>query len=74
MQSEIENSLPSANPTAAIQNTPCVQELKKLMEEVETIKAERDTIEDEIKEAQFDMCKTIGWYPIRIQANQDLCS
>ncbi|XP_064594708.1 programmed cell death 6-interacting protein-like isoform X2 [Liolophura sinensis] len=54
-QSEIENCLPSANPTAAIQNTPCVQELRKLMEEVETIKAERDTIEHEIKEAKFDM-------------------
>lgn len=34
-----------------------VQKLRKLMEEVETIKAEREVIENEFKEAKFDMSK-----------------
>lgn len=35
-----------------------VKELRKLCEEVETIKAEREVIENEIKEAKFDMSKS----------------
>lgn len=55
LQKEIKSSLPSANPTAALQDSNVVQELRKLMEQVETIKAEREVIEREIKDATFDM-------------------
>lgn len=36
-------------------STPAVQELKKLMEQVDTIKAERDTLEKDLKVQQDDM-------------------
>ncbi|XP_029637288.1 programmed cell death 6-interacting protein isoform X4 [Octopus sinensis] len=54
-EKEIKSSLPSANPTAALQDSNVVQELRKLMEQVETIKAEREVIEREIKDATFDI-------------------
>eukprot|EP00106_Octopus_bimaculoides_P008985 XP_014776427.1 PREDICTED: programmed cell death 6-interacting protein-like [Octopus bimaculoides] len=54
-EKEIKSSLPSANPTAALQDSNVVQELRKLMEQVETIKAEREAIEREIKDATFDI-------------------
>lgn len=38
-----------------------VKELRKLCEEVETIKAEREVIENEIKEAKFDMSKSVRY-------------
>ncbi|KAK7480996.1 hypothetical protein BaRGS_00027811 [Batillaria attramentaria] len=52
---ELEQSLPAAGNAGALQGNPVVQELRKLCEEVETIKAEREVIENEIKEAKFDM-------------------
>ena len=45
------------SPVAALQWSPVVAELRKLMETVDTIKAERDVIEAEIKNAKCDMCK-----------------
>ena len=57
LQGEIETSLPSGSPVAALQGSPVVAELRKLMETVDTIKAERDVIEAEIKNAKCDMCK-----------------
>ncbi|GAB1608342.1 programmed cell death 6-interacting protein-like isoform X6 [Argonauta hians] len=54
-EQDIRSSLPSANPTAALQDSGAVQDLRKLMEEVETIKAEREVIEREIKDATFDI-------------------
>jgi len=54
--------LPSASPVAALQGSPVVQELRQLMEQVETIKAERDVIENEIKEAKCDLCKETGFH------------
>lgn len=36
-------------------STPAVQELRKLMEQVDTIKAERDTLEKDLKVQQDDM-------------------
>ena len=36
-------------------STPAVQELRKLMEQVDTIKAERDTLEQDLKVQQDDM-------------------
>ena len=36
-------------------SSPAVQELRKLMEEVDTIKAERDAMEQDLKIQQDDM-------------------
>lgn len=47
-------ALPSAGATSN-GNTPAVQKLKQLMEDVETLKAERDAIECELKSATVDM-------------------
>ncbi len=57
LQNEIEKALPPASPTAALQGSPVVGELKQLCEQVETLKAERDVIETEIKDAKCDMCE-----------------
>jgi len=52
---DIEASLPSASPVAALQGLPVVQQLRGLMQTVETIKAERDVTESQLKEAPCDM-------------------
>ena len=57
LKREIEQFVPSGSPVAALQNSPVVTELKSLMEQVETIKAERDVVENEIKNANCDMSK-----------------
>ena len=54
LQHEIEKSLPSGGSSGQSAN-PVIQELKKMMEEVEGIKAEREVIESELKESNFDM-------------------
>lgn len=56
-QGEIEKALPSGGGAHASESSGVVQKLRKLMEEVETIKAEREVIENEFKEAKFDMSK-----------------
>ena len=58
LQSEIEKALPAGSPTAALQGSPVIAELKQLCEQVETIKAERDVIETEIKDAKCDMSES----------------
>lgn len=60
MQAEIEEALPAAGNAGTLSGNPVVQELRKLCEEVETIKAEREVIEKELKEAKFDMCECSG--------------
>lgn len=51
-----ENQLSTAIPSgSAVQESRAVQNLRNLMEEVETLKAERDVIESEIKSTSFDM-------------------
>lgn len=57
VKAEIENALPAASPTAALRNSPIVQEMRKLMEQVEAVKAEREAIESDLKDKQCDMCK-----------------
>ncbi|XP_019630118.1 PREDICTED: programmed cell death 6-interacting protein-like isoform X3 [Branchiostoma belcheri] len=52
---ELPGKIPSSSPAAALQGSKCVTDLRQLMEEVETIKAERDVIESEIKEAKSDI-------------------
>ncbi|KAH8363633.1 hypothetical protein KR084_012523 [Drosophila pseudotakahashii] len=51
---QIQQSLPSASGSVD-PNCSSVQRLKKLMDDVETIKAEREAIESELKGATFDM-------------------
>ncbi|CAH1131348.1 unnamed protein product [Ceutorhynchus assimilis] len=51
---ELETSLPSGN-GGNVENSSSVATLRSLMEEVETIKAERDAIESELKSATTDM-------------------
>jgi len=52
---DLENAIPSSKPTASLQGLPAVAELRQLMQQVETIKTERDRIEEQIKNATFDM-------------------
>lgn len=52
---EIEKALPSGGGAHASESSGVVQKLRKLMEDVETIKAEREVVENEFKEAKFDM-------------------
>lgn len=53
-QSELENACP-ANSGGNISNCSSVQELRHLMESVDTIKAEREVIESELKSATIDL-------------------
>ncbi|XP_059160822.1 programmed cell death 6-interacting protein-like isoform X2 [Physella acuta] len=52
---ELEAALPAASAAASLQNSPVVKHLRELLEQVNTIKAERDVIESEIKDAKFDI-------------------
>lgn len=55
--SELEASVPSGS-GSNVDNSSAVATLRLLMEEVETIKAERDVIESELKSAMTDMKNT----------------
>ena len=57
LQAEIDGALPSSSPVASLRGSPVVQQLIKLLEDVDTIKAERNVIEQEIKEAKSDLGK-----------------
>lgn len=53
---EMQNAVPSSGPQGtSVQQSPAVQQLRKLMEDVATIKAEREVIESELKSATTDM-------------------
>lgn len=54
---ELEASVPSSS-GSSVGNSSAVSTLRLLMEEVETIKAERDVIESELKSAMTDMKNT----------------
>ncbi|XP_011303254.1 programmed cell death 6-interacting protein [Fopius arisanus] len=51
-ESQLSSAVPSGS---ALQDSNAVSQLQKLMEEVETLKAERDVIESELKSATADM-------------------
>ncbi|XP_063911920.1 programmed cell death 6-interacting protein isoform X2 [Zophobas morio] len=55
--SELEAAVPQGS-SGNVTNSSSVTMLRQLMEEVETIKAERDVIESELKNASFDMKST----------------
>lgn len=53
-QDELQNAVP-ASAGGNVANTNAVQKLRQLMEAVDTIKAERDAIENELQSATVDM-------------------
>lgn len=53
-QGDIEGSIPSASPVAALQGNPVVGELRRLLSEVEGIKATRDELETQLKDIGCD--------------------
>ncbi|XP_012269159.2 programmed cell death 6-interacting protein [Athalia rosae] len=53
--SELSNTVPAGS---ALQESGAVSQLRKLMEDVETLKAERDVIESELKSVTTDMKAT----------------
>ncbi|XP_044731295.1 programmed cell death 6-interacting protein isoform X2 [Chrysoperla carnea] len=53
--SEIESAVPQSAGGGNVKDSSAVTTLRRLMEEVETIKAERDVIEHELKSATIDM-------------------
>ncbi|RZC42803.1 BRO1, ALIX LYPXL bnd, FUN14, DUF3824 and/or DUF1204 domain containing protein [Asbolus verrucosus] len=55
--SELEAAVPQGS-SGNVTNSSAVTTLRQLMEEVETIKAERDVIESELKNTNFDMKTT----------------
>ncbi|BFZ06266.1 hypothetical protein BsWGS_09305 [Bradybaena similaris] len=52
---ELEAALPAATAAGSLQKSSVVARLRNLLEQVNTIKAEREVIESEIKDAKFDM-------------------
>ncbi|CAG5125760.1 unnamed protein product, partial [Candidula unifasciata] len=55
---ELEAALPAASAVASLQKSSVVVRLRELLEQVNTIKAEREVIEVEVKDAKFDMSGT----------------
>lgn len=54
LQAEIEKSLPSASPVAALQGHPVVADLRRFLSSVEGIKTARDKLESDLKTATSD--------------------
>ncbi|XP_076336080.1 programmed cell death 6-interacting protein-like isoform X2 [Tachypleus tridentatus] len=54
-EAEICSRLSSGGPVTALEDSPSVQELKRLMQDVEKIKSEREELETEFKSATIDM-------------------
>nr|XP_002123877.1 programmed cell death 6-interacting protein-like [Ciona intestinalis] len=52
---QLKNAIPSSSPVAALKGHPVVQELKQLCEQVNTLKAEREVMETELRSASYDM-------------------
>jgi programmed cell death 6-interacting protein len=53
-QNELAGSLPAATPVAALQGTHVVKDLRRLMDEVDTLKSIREVIEIELKSLDSD--------------------
>lgn len=58
IQAEMENAVPKSGSDGPVETTAAVQQLRSLMEDVATIKAEREVIESELKSATLDMKPT----------------
>ena len=56
LQGELTAAIPKVGAASSSSaSSPAVQELRKLMEQVDTIKAERDAMEQDLKVQQDDM-------------------
>lgn len=56
LQAELSSAIPKVGAASSSSaSSPAVKELRKLMEQVETIKAERDAMEQDLKVQQDDM-------------------
>lgn len=56
LQAELSAAIPKVGAASSSSaSSPAVQELRKLMEQVDTIKAERDAMEQDLKVQQDDM-------------------
>lgn len=53
--SDIEASVPSGSPASSLGSSASVQQLRMLMEQLATIRAERDVIESELKDTTLDI-------------------
>ena len=56
---QLKAALPSSGSLGALKDSPQVQQLRSLMQQVDSLKAERETIENELKNAQCDMSKQL---------------
>ncbi|XP_038144667.1 programmed cell death 6-interacting protein isoform X1 [Cyprinodon tularosa] len=57
-QNELNAAIPSANPTKTLQGSEVVNVLRSLLAQLEEVKKERETVEEEIKAVTFDMSTT----------------
>lgn len=55
---QLQNAVPRGSTAGNVSNASAAETLRQLMEEVETVKAERDVIESELKSATLDMKDT----------------
>ena len=60
LQKDLGVALPAASAAAALKDNPAVQSLRSLMKQVESIKAEREVTEAELKNTKCDMSKSLG--------------
>ena len=56
-QGSLKSGLPSVDPASSPKDNDVVRELKMLCEQAATLKAEREVMEVEIKDAIFDISK-----------------
>ncbi|KAG7499878.1 programmed cell death 6-interacting protein isoform X1 [Solea senegalensis] len=54
-EDELSAAIPSANPTKTLQGSEVVNVLRSLLSQLDEMKKERDTLEEEIKAVTFDM-------------------
>ena len=63
LQAELSAAIPKVGASSSSSaSSPAVQELRRLMEQVDTIKAERDAMEQDLKVQQDDMGKHFRLY------------
>ena len=60
--SNLQAALPSSSGAAANKDSAAVKELRRYMEQVDAIKAEREVMESELKNSKSDLCEyTVLW-------------
>ena len=54
-KAELAGALPSASGSSSLSSSPEVKTLRKLLDDIDTLKAEREAIESEFKNSSDDM-------------------